>query len=57
MERADPTEKSTEQIATEKTEVPGPEAPNKSIDYIIRHASGKVLSQKKCWKRNIMPKN
>jgi hypothetical protein len=44
MERNDPTEKSTEQIATEKTETPSPEAPNKSIDYIIRHASGKVLS-------------
>jgi hypothetical protein len=38
MERADPKEKSTEQIATEKIEAPGP-------DYIIRHASGKVLSQ------------
>jgi hypothetical protein len=44
MEHVDPTEKSTEQIATEKTEAPGLEAPNKSIDYIIRHASGKVLS-------------
>ena len=45
MEDAGPKEKSTEQIATEKTDAPGPEAPNKSIDYIIRHASGKVLSQ------------
>jgi hypothetical protein len=45
MERADPEEKSTEQIATEKIEAPGHEASNKSIDYIIRHASGKVLSQ------------
>jgi hypothetical protein len=45
MERADPKEKSTEQIATEEIEAPGPEASNKSIDYIIRHASGKVLSQ------------
>jgi hypothetical protein len=44
MERADPKEKSTEQIATEKIEAPGPEASDKSIDYIIRHASGKVLS-------------
>jgi hypothetical protein len=44
MERDDPIEKSTEQIATEKTDAPGPEAPNKSIDYIIRHASRKVLS-------------
>jgi hypothetical protein len=45
MERADPKDKSTERIATEKIEAPGPEASNKSIDYIIRHASGKVLSQ------------
>jgi hypothetical protein len=45
MERADPEEKSTEQIAIEKIEAPGPEASNKNIDYIIRHASGKVLSQ------------
>ena len=45
MERADPKEKSTERIATEKIETPVPEASNKSIDYVIRHASGKVLSQ------------
>jgi hypothetical protein len=44
MERVDPKEKSTEQIATGKTEAPGPEALDKSIDYIIRHASGKALS-------------
>jgi hypothetical protein len=42
-ERADPKEKSTEQIAIKKIEAPGPEASNKSIDYVIRHASGKVL--------------
>jgi hypothetical protein len=47
MERVNPKEKSTEQIAAGKTEAPGPEASDKSIDYIIRHASGKVLSQKK----------
>jgi hypothetical protein len=44
MERADPKEKSTEQIATGETEALGPEASDKSIDYIIHHASGKVLS-------------
>jgi hypothetical protein len=44
MERADPKEKSTERIATKKIEAPGPKASNKSIDYVIRHASGKVLS-------------
>jgi hypothetical protein len=45
MERADPKEKSTERITTEKIETHGPKASNKSIDYVIRHASGKVLSQ------------
>jgi hypothetical protein len=45
MERLDPKEKSIEQIATGKTEAGGPEASDKSIDSIIRHASGKVLSQ------------
>jgi hypothetical protein len=44
MERAGPKEKSTKQIATRKIEAPGPEASDKSIDYIIRHALGKVLS-------------
>jgi hypothetical protein len=45
MEPADLKEKSTERIATKKIEAPAPEASNKSIGYIIRHASGKVLSQ------------
>jgi hypothetical protein len=38
-------EKKTEQIASEKIETPAPKASNKSIEYIIRHASGKELSQ------------
>jgi hypothetical protein len=37
-------EKATEQVASEKVETPAPEASNKSIEYIIRHASGKELS-------------
>jgi hypothetical protein len=37
--------KSTERIATKKIKAPGPEASNKSIDYVIRHASVKVLSK------------
>jgi hypothetical protein len=45
MDPADPKEKSTEQIASEKIEAPAPEVSNKSIDYIIRHASRKELSQ------------
>jgi hypothetical protein len=45
MEPADPKEKTTERIASEKIEALAPEASNKSIDYIIRHTSGKELSQ------------
>jgi hypothetical protein len=45
MEPAMPEKKTTEQIASEKIEAPAPEASNKSTDYIIRHASGKELSQ------------
>jgi hypothetical protein len=32
-------------LLLKKIEAPGPEASNKSTDYIIRHASRKVLSQ------------
>jgi hypothetical protein len=38
-------EKTIEQIASEKIEASAPEASDKDIDYIIRHASGKELSQ------------
>jgi hypothetical protein len=38
-------EKATEQIASEKIETSAPEASDKDNDYIIRHASGKELSQ------------
>jgi hypothetical protein len=38
-------EKVTEQIRSEKIETPAPEASRESIEYIIRHASGKELSQ------------
>jgi hypothetical protein len=37
--------KATEQIASEKVLTPAPEGSKESIDYIIRHASGKGLSQ------------
>jgi hypothetical protein len=37
-------EKTTGLIAPEKIETPAPEAPIKIVDYIIRHASGKKLS-------------
>jgi hypothetical protein len=38
-------EKATEQIASKKVEAPASEASKESTDYIIRHASGKRLSQ------------
>jgi hypothetical protein len=38
-------EKATEQIASERVETPASEASKESTDYIIRHASGKRLSQ------------
>jgi hypothetical protein len=38
-------EKVTEQISTEKITIPAHEALKESIDYIIRHGSGKVLSE------------
>jgi hypothetical protein len=38
-------EKATEQISSEKVATPAPEALKESIDCIIRHASGKGLSQ------------
>jgi hypothetical protein len=36
-------EETTEQVSPEKVATPAPEALKESIDYIIRHASGKVL--------------
>jgi hypothetical protein len=38
-------EKATEQISFEKVATPAPKALKESIDYIIRHASRKGLSQ------------
>jgi hypothetical protein len=38
-------EKATEQISFEKVATPAPKALKENIDYIIRHASGKRLSQ------------
>jgi hypothetical protein len=34
-----------EQILPEKAATPTPEAPSEALDYIIRHASGKRLSE------------
>jgi hypothetical protein len=38
-------DKTAGQIVPEKTEAPALDALNKDVDYIIRHASGKILSQ------------
>jgi hypothetical protein len=38
-------EKATEQVSPEKIATPSPEALKESIEYIIRHASGKGLSK------------
>jgi hypothetical protein len=40
-----PEEEAIEQILPEKAAAPTPEAPSKDLDYIIRHASGKRLSE------------
>jgi hypothetical protein len=40
-----PEEKTSEQISPKKIETPAPEAPIENVDYIIRHATGKKLSE------------
>jgi hypothetical protein len=45
MKPAAPEEKMAGQIAPEMIETPAPEALIENIDYIIRHASGKKLSE------------
>jgi hypothetical protein len=39
----------TEQILSEKTAIPIPEASSEALDYIVRHASGKRLSAEEKW--------
>ena len=50
-------EKTSEQTSPEKVATPAPEALEESIDYIIRHASGKMLSSEENEKLTIMPKS
>jgi hypothetical protein len=40
-----PEEEAIERILPEKVAAPTPEAPSEDLDYIIRHASGKRLSE------------
>jgi hypothetical protein len=56
--REEETRKETaEQILSEKTAIPIPEASSEALDYIVRHASGKRLSEEENEKLNIMPRN
>jgi hypothetical protein len=58
LEIGEEKEKETaEQILSEKTAIPIPEASFEALDYIVRHASGKGYLKKKSEKLNIMPKN
>jgi hypothetical protein len=50
-------EEAIEQILSEKAAAPTPEAPSEVLDYIIRHASGKRLSEEKILKLNTTPEN
>jgi hypothetical protein len=48
LEIGEKTEKeATEEILSEKTAIPTPEASSEALDYIVRHASRKRLSEKK----------
>jgi hypothetical protein len=50
-------EEAIEQSLPEKPAAPAPEALKESIEYIIRHASGKRLCKKKNEKLNTMPRS
>jgi hypothetical protein len=57
MEPTDPKGKTTDQIASEKIEVSALEASNKSIGYIIRHASEKrTIPRKNARSTTLRPK-
>jgi hypothetical protein len=50
-------EEGIEQILPEKVAAPSPEASSEVLNYIIRHASGKRLSEEEILKLNTMPEN
>jgi hypothetical protein len=50
-------EETIERILPKKAAAPTPKAPSEDLGYIIRHASGKRLSEKKFLKLNTMPEN
>jgi hypothetical protein len=43
---SEPTKESAEETLSEKIATPTPEASSEASDYIFRHASGKILSEK-----------
>jgi hypothetical protein len=58
LETEEETEKeAAEQILSKKTVTPTPEASSEVPDYIVRHASGKRLSEVESEKLNITPRN
>jgi hypothetical protein len=50
-------EEAIEHILPEKAATPTPEAHSKVLDYIIRHASGKRLSEEEIFEANTTPEN
>ena len=46
-----------EKSVAKEAKSPAPEAPSEDLDYIIRHASGKRLSEEEVLKPNTMPGN
>jgi hypothetical protein len=50
-------EKITEPTFVEEISAAAPEASRKVLDYIVRHASGKQLSEKENKRPNFTPKN
>jgi hypothetical protein len=47
----------TEQVSAEETGTAAPEASSEAFDYILRHASGKKLSEKEKQEPSFTPKN
>ena len=49
MEIRKETEKESVEILSEKTAIPIPEASSEALNYVLRHASGKKLTEKEKW--------
>jgi hypothetical protein len=55
--RKETEKESVEEILSEKTAMPIPEASSKVLNYVLRYASGKKLTKKKSKKLSSMRKN